>query len=232
MPLQISIPMDMPAKLAPTPMRWKGPAPFGDLWAGHHRLIYADPNWLFNLHSAKGEGKSPQAHYDCMPTEEICALPVEPLAYLDCALFLWGTWPMMARGDVHRVARAWGFEPKTGGSWAKLSSTGAKLQFGSGFILRSANEPFLICTRGNPKIRDTTEARSVRNLLIDADVPFTSEWSITAPVREHSRKPDNTIDMIETLFDGPYLELFARTRRRGWSSWGNQVDMFKGDEPA
>jgi hypothetical protein len=49
---------------------------------------------------------------------------------------------------------------------------------------------------------------------------------IIAPRREHSRKPDDIHERIERLVAGPYLELFARTRREGWSSWGNEVDRF------
>jgi N6-adenosine-specific RNA methylase IME4 len=49
---------------------------------------------------------------------------------------------------------------------------------------------------------------------------------ITAPRREHSRKPDETYSRIEALVDGPYLELFARNRRPGWTAWGNETEKF------
>lgn len=42
--------------------------------------------------------------------------------------------------------------------------------------------------------------------------------------REHSRKPDELYDIIEQCSPGPYLELFARHKREGWSQWGNEVD--------
>ena len=32
---------------------------------------------------------------------------------------------------------------------------------------------------------------------------------------------------IERFVEGPYIELFARTKRPGWDSWGNQTDKFK-----
>ena len=41
--------------------------------------------------------------------------------------------------------------------------------------------------------------------------------------REHSRKPDEQYAKIERLYDGPYLELFARRARPGWDVWGNEV---------
>ena len=42
--------------------------------------------------------------------------------------------------------------------------------------------------------------------------------------REHSRKPDELYDIIEQCSPVPYLELFARHLRPGWSQWGNEVD--------
>ena len=48
-----------------------------------------------------------------------------------------------------------------------------------------------------------------------------------APVREHSRKPDEMRRNIERQFLGPYLELFARETAAGWDSWGNEVGKFE-----
>jgi N6-adenosine-specific RNA methylase IME4 len=44
------------------------------------------------------------------------------------------------------------------------------------------------------------------------------------PRREHSRKPDRFYAGVQALFPGPYLEMFARAQRDGWSSWGDQTD--------
>jgi N6-adenosine-specific RNA methylase IME4 len=44
--------------------------------------------------------------------------------------------------------------------------------------------------------------------------------------REHSRKPDELYDLIEACSPGPYLELFARGSRPGWSAWGDQADGY------
>jgi N6-adenosine-specific RNA methylase IME4 len=49
---------------------------------------------------------------------------------------------------------------------------------------------------------------------------------MVAPRREHSRKPDETHDRIAALVDGPYLELFGRQSRTGWTVWGNESDKF------
>ena len=182
--------------------------PFMMLRHYHYGLILADPPWQFALHSAKGEAKSPQSHYSCDTLEDIARLPVAKLAAPDCALMMWATAPMLPHALA--VMECWGFEYKSGGSWAKQSSTGRAWQFGTGFIFRSAAEFYLLGTRGNPR----PKSRSVRNLIV-------------APVREHSRKPDQIHADCEALFDGPYVELFARQRRPGWDAWGNETDKFE-----
>ncbi len=172
--------------------------------------ILADPPWRFLNYSAKGEKKNPIAHYECMSLDAIKALPVNELAAPDCALLLWATWPLLPQAV--EVIEAWGFTYKTGGAWAKQSKTGRCWAFGTGYILRSACEPFVVGTKGRPAIR----VRDVRNLVV-------------APVREHSRKPEEIYTQLERLFDGPRCELFARERRPGWDAWGRQVSKFNAD---
>ena len=183
--------------------------PFGDLVAGAYRVVLADPPWSFTTYSVAGHAKTPHAHYGCMTLEDIKALPVQSLAAPDgCALVLWATAPMLPEALV--VMAAWGFTFKTAGAWAKRSKSGEKWAFGTGYILRSAAEFWLIGTRG--KIARPL-ARNVRNLLVD-------------PVREHSRKPDSIYENVERMWPGPRAELFGRERRPGWDGFGNQLDKF------
>ncbi len=107
------------------------------------------------------------------------------------------------------LIRAWGFVYKSGAAWGKESKTGEKWAFGTGYIFRSAAELLLVGTRGSPPVK----SRSERNIIY-------------APVREHSRKPDDCYGMIERLYDGPYIELFARNTRPGWAAWGNEVGKY------
>ncbi|MEF2073514.1 MT-A70 family methyltransferase [Consotaella aegiceratis] len=180
--------------------------PFQGLEPRGHDLIMADPAWSFELYSTKGEGKSAQAHYRCMTLDAIKALPVCDLAADDCVLWLWATNPMLPQA-IETVA-SWGFTFKTAGAWGKTTS-GGKLAFGTGYILRSSHEPFLIATRGEPK---TT--RSVRSLIM-------------APVREHSRKPEEAYREAERLMPrARRVELFSRASRAGWMAWGNEVGKF------
>ena len=127
------------------------------------------------------------------------------LAAPDCALVMWAT-----QAQIHHALEAmqcWGFRFKSAGTWAKQSKAGNSWAFGTGYILRSTAEFFLIGTVGSPK----SAVRNVRNLIV-------------APVREHSRKPDEMYTMLESMFPtARKCELFARTRRRGWSAWGDSV---------
>lgn len=181
--------------------------PFGNLQPLRYGAILADPPWRFSNFSAKGEAKNPVAHYDCMTTADLAKLPVPQLAASDCALLMWATAPMLP--DAVDLMRAWGFTFKSAGAWAKQSSTGQKWAFGTGYCFRSAAEFFLLGTIGKPKVM----SRAVRNLIV-------------APVREHSRKPDCQYQMVEDLFDGPYAELFSRTSRPGWDTFGNEAGKF------
>lgn len=167
-------------------------------------VIMADPPWLFANWSKKGEAKNPVAHYRCMPVEDIRDLPVHRLAGRDCVLWLWATNPMLPQ--ALEVMDAWGFAFKTAGHWAKLTRNG-KQAFGTGYILRSAGEPYLIGTIGNPK-----GARNVRSVIM-------------ARMREHSRKPDKAYRDAEklNLATTRRLDLFGREEREGWDVFGDEI---------
>jgi N6-adenosine-specific RNA methylase IME4 len=201
--------------------------PFADLPKGHFGAIYADPPWRFDVWSGETTVKardsastytSANVHYDTMAADEIAALPVADLAADDCALFLWVTWPTLEQ--AMRLIEAWGFKYKTCAfDWVKARNTQPdffqdeiKPLMGMGYWTRANSEPCLLATRGKPK-------------RLRADV----RQGIIEPRREHSRKPDCVPSRIERLVAGPYLELFARTQRPGWTVWGNQTDKFKAE---
>ncbi|MDD9738444.1 MT-A70 family methyltransferase [Marinovum sp. SP66] len=195
--------------------------------AGGFGLIMADPPWRFDLRSEKGEAKAPQAHYHCESTEDICRMPVEAVAARDCLLWLWACNPLLP--DAFEVIRRWGFTFKTAGTWVKRSKHG-RLTMGTGYVLRSANEPFLIATRGAPRTTRATRSVVVSGAEIEPDCPLQrSVITIEAAVREHSRKPDEAFKACEALMPGARrLELFSRQCREGWAVWGNEVGKFAG----
>ena len=198
--------------------------------SGGFRVILADPPWSYENFSAAGEAKNAKAHYGCLPTAEMLKIPVGLLAAKDCALFIWCTWPLMPVWDP--VIAGWGFRfAGLAWEWLKFNPVTGKYAFGPGYGARKNLEPCLLATRGNPRLRGASEffgrtdipegVHSVRD-FIEA-MPLDA---IRAPRRQHSRKPDEQYDRIETLFDGPYIELFARQRRHGWEAWGDQTGKF------
>ncbi len=196
--------------------------------AGGFGLIMADPPWSYEMRSDKGYAKAPEAQYATMPLAAIKALPVEALAAPNCVLWLWAVNPQLPQ--ALEVLAAWGFTFKTAGTWLKRSTRG-KVSFGTGYILRSSNEPFLIGTRGAPK---TT--RGTRSSVITHDARFHGPWedvwpngtiTIEATAREHSRKPDEAYWACEALMpDVQRLDLFSRTDRDGWTAWGEEAGKF------
>jgi ketosteroid isomerase-like protein len=50
------------------------------------------------------------------------------------------------------------------------------------------------------------------------------EW-VSAPRGRHSEKPERFYELIESMYPeyAPWLEMFARRRRDGWVSWGNET---------
>lgn len=181
---------------------------FAPLQPGKYRAILADPPWKFKTYSPKGLGKSADGHYVTQSLDWIKSLPVASLAHPEgCALVLWATAPLLPQ--ALDVMRAWGFDYKSAGAWAKQSATGQKWAFGTGYGWRNAAEFFLLGTRGRPK----RAAKNIRNLIV-------------APVREHSRKPEQMRSDFLALFPGPHAELFARSPAQGYDVWGNQTSKF------
>ena len=180
-------------------------------------VIYADPPWTFRTWSNEGKDRSPEKHYDCMSLADIRALPVSDIAADNCALFLWVTDPLLPEGL--KLMEAWGFKFKTiAFVWAKLNKSAPPMLWterdfftGLGYWTRANPELCLLGTRGKPK----RVSKAVRRLVV-------------SPRREHSRKPDEIAEKIDDLMgrDTSKIELFARTARAGWTTWGNDVAKF------
>jgi N6-adenosine-specific RNA methylase IME4 len=195
--------------------------PFGGLTPYKYGALLVDPPWSYVMRSEAGYAKSPEAHYETMSIDRIKRLPVGDLAGPDCLIWLWSTWPHLPL--ALEVMSAWGYRYKTGGAWHKRTITG-KTAMGTGYVLRSATEPYLIGTIGNPIYR----SRSVRN-VIATDVDESGLPSALDGLRrEHSRKPPEARQAIEALLPDVWrAELFAREAWPGGDVWGNQTDHFE-----
>lgn len=186
---------------------------------GKYGAILADPPWHFNAWSkykplaSGGHSRAVQRYYSTMKTDDIAGIPVKQISAQNCALFLWACWPNFL--DALNVLETWGFKYKTmafvwvKGAGLPLFPDDVRDQVGLGYWTRANTEPCILATRGRPR----RKAADVREVILDKR-------------REHSRKPDEVYERIERLVDGPYLELFARQQRPGWTAWGNEVDKF------
>jgi N6-adenosine-specific RNA methylase IME4 len=166
------------------------------------KVLVADPPWPFQ-DSLPGKGRGAAKHYELMTIEQLAKFELPSIAP-DAVLFMWRVAAIVE--EAYQVVREWGFTPKSELVWVKQTPTG-KLWFGMGRTVRAAHESCIIATRGK-LIRKRADVRSV----------------FFAPAsRRHSEKPDAFYDLVEQLYPGPYVELFARRRRRGWTCLGNEL---------
>jgi N6-adenosine-specific RNA methylase IME4 len=143
-----------------------------------------------------------------LSTNEICELPIASFATDPAHLYLWV--PNALLPDGLRVMEAWGFTYKANIVWHKVRKDGGSDGRGVGFYFRNVTELLLFGTRGK-NARTEAPGRSQVNYM-------------SSRKREHSRKPDEQYDIIESCSMGPYLEIFARGTRKNWTYWGNQAD--------
>jgi N6-adenosine-specific RNA methylase IME4 len=163
---------------------------------GLYGIVYADPPWQYEFSAT--DSRSIEAHYPTMTLEEICNLKV-PVKE-DAILFLWVTMPKLPEGL--KVIDSWGFEYKTGMAWIKD-------KIGMGYYVRNKHELLLIAKKGSPRVPEPENR---------------PESVFFAPRNNHSEKPDIAYEIIEKMFPNENkIELFARKRRDGWESWGNEV---------
>lgn len=177
--------------------------------------ILADPPWRFINRTGKVAPEHKRlARYETMQTTEIATMPIGDLADNPAHLYLWVPNALLPEGL--QVMKAWGFDYKSNIIWHKIRKDGGSDGRGVGFYFRNVTEVLLFGTRGKGA-RTLAPGRSQVNML-------------QTRKREHSRKPDEQYELIEKCSRGPFLELFARGTRPGWTYWGNQAnDEYKPD---
>lgn len=185
------------------------PNPSNDLIAkfnNQYSTILADPPWQFQNRTGKMAPEHRRLlRYPTMELNEIIELPVSKLAAAKSHLYLWVPNALLQEGL--KVMKAWGFTYKSNLVWFKIRKDGGPDGRGVGFYFRNVTELVLFGVRGS--MRTLVPGRTQVNLF-------------STRKREHSRKPDEIYDLIESCSPGPYLELFARFRRTGWDQWGNE----------
>jgi len=155
--------------------------------------ILADPPWRFQNRTGKMAPEHKRlARYTTLSLQEIKEIPVSIVAAENCHLYLWVPNALIKEGL--QVMESWGFEYKTNLIWHKVRKDGGPDGRGVGFYFRNTTEMILFGLRG--KMRTLVQGRSQVNIIKSCK-------------REHSRKPDELYEIIESCSPGPYLELFA-----------------------
>jgi len=176
------------------------------------RTVLADPPWRFTNRTGK---MAPEHHrlsrYSTMELPEIKALPIADVVQEPCHLYLWVPNALLPEGLD--VMKCWGFEYKSNLVWHKIRKDKGSDGRGVGFYFRNVTELVLFGVRGK-NARTLPSGRRQVNL-------------VATQKREHSRKPDEVYDIIESCSRGPFLELFARETRPGWVGWGNQSEQYE-----
>ncbi len=182
-----------------------------DLPTGQFATILADPPWLFENRTGKVAPEHRRLYrYHTMTNEEIISLPVSKITTPKAHLYLWVPNALVDLGL--KVMSAWGFTYKTNLVWYKVRMDGGPDRRGVGFYFRNVTELVLFGVKGHMRTLDP--ARSMPNIIISRK-------------REHSRKPDQLYDIIEQCSPAPYLELFCRVPRSGWTCWGDEAESYE-----
>ena len=156
--------------------------------------IVSDPPWQYDN---RGTRNAARKHYETMTVDDVCDLPVEANAADNAHLYLWTTNAFLR--DAFTVMEAWGFTYKAHLVWVKP-------QMGMGNYFRISHEHVLFGVRGS----------------LPTQTKNTMSW-FEANRGRHSAKPQAFYELVEHSSPGPYLDMFSRARRLGWSGWGEEA---------
>lgn len=183
--------------------------------SGTFSTILIDPPWRFLNRTGKVAPEHRRLHrYETMSFEEIASLPVAKHARERAHLYMWCPNALLLEGLT--IMKEWGFKYKTNIVWYKIRKDGGPDGRGVGFYFRNVTELLLFGVRGS--MRTLQPGRRQVNIILTRK-------------EEHSRKPYESYRIIEQCSPGPFLELFARERVRGWHQWGDQVDSYREIRP-
>lgn len=181
---------------------------FSPLIPLHYELIVIDYPWSFDLYSEAGAKKSASAQYETMSSGDALSLPVGQLASMNCLLYCWATAPQLPLAID--CVKSWGFEYKSFLMWRKTTAAG-KVRMGTGYRVRTTGEIVVVGTLGNPK------------------QSFVPPTIFDGVAREHSRKPEEFYALCDRVMPhARRADVFARDRRDGWHSFGNEIGKFEG----
>ena len=164
---------------------------------GRYHVLVVDPPWQYGKRAEDPTHRG-RCLYPTMVIDDVCAMEIP--AEDDAVLWLWTTNAFMH--EAYHVLDSWGFEPKTILTWVKD-------RWGTGDWLRGQTEHCILAIKGKPVVK----SEGVSTVL-------------EAPLRQHSRKPDEFYDLVDEMCPGRKIDIFSREAREGWDQWGAEVDSF------
>lgn len=164
---------------------------------GLYHVLVVDPPWQYDKRAEDATHRG-RCLYPTMTISEI--MDMEIPAEENSVLWLWTTNAFLH--EAYHIIEEWDFTPKTVLTWVKD-------RMGTGDWLRGKSEHCIMAIRGKPVI-DLTNQTTILN----------------APLREHSRKPDEFYQMVGDLCPGRKIDIFSREPREGWDQWGCESDKF------
>ena len=168
---------------------------------GPFRVLVIDPPWKYDARSEDPTHRALNPYPDMTIDEIKGKIPVPEMAHEDCILWLWTTNAFLRQ--AFECLDEWGFECKTVLTWIKD-------RMGTGDWLRGQTEHCLMAVRGKPIVTLTNQTTA-----------------LCAPMRQHSRKPDEFYQLVESLCPGNRCELYGRQIRDGWTAFGAEKDHFR-----
>lgn len=183
--------------------------------------ILIDPPVSFEMWSDKTNSRTAAAQYTLMGWDGLAMLGplLDAVALPDACLFLWVCSPLIP--ETLRMAQAWGWEYKTVAfTWVKTNRDRVGMALKLGYWTRANAEQVWLFTRGKPQRRSKAVLQALHTEL---DTMAASQAVVTFP-GPHSAKPEEIQNRIERLVDGPFLEVFGRRYRDGWTVIGNELD--------
>lgn len=176
-----------------------------------YTTVLADPPWQFTNRTGKMAPEHKRLNrYSTLTLDEIKSLPVSDVCTEKAHLYLWIPNALIQEGLD--TMREWGFQYKSNIIWQKIRKDGEPDGRGVGFYFRNTTEIILFGIKGKG-FRTLQPGRSQVNV-------------IKSRKREHSRKPDEQYELIESCSPGKYLELFGRGKRKNWKVWGDQSNEY------
>ena len=183
---------------------------FAPLPPGEFEVVLADPPWSY--YGAQDKWGAAAKFYETLSFDELVKLPVRSLMADRSVLFCWATCPKL--DEAIDLVRAWNLHFRgVAFVWVKTTAEGCP-------IAAQGVRPSIT----KPLTEMVIAASTVR---VGRPLPLASEavtQTVFAPRGIHSVKPPAVQNAIEVLYPtARKVELFARSRRPGWTAWGNEI---------